>query len=107
MTVITITTILLLLLLATVECIRPGRLLYDGDIEEDGSDFGRLEDSDSLTSRVEALLGSNLTLRCPFSLEAGEQLYSIKWHKKLEDGGGGTYAEFYSVSKCTLSFRFY
>ncbi len=102
MTVITIL-LMLLVLLATVECIRPGRLLYDGDIEEN-SDFGGLEDSDSLSNRVEAFRGSNLTLRCPFSLEAGEQLYSIKWHKKLEDGGGGTYAEFYSVSKYTLSF---
>ncbi len=104
MTVITILLLLLVLLLATVECIRPGRLLYD--LDEENSDFGSLENSEnSLGSRVEALLGSNLTLRCPFSLEAGEQLYSIKWHKKLEDGG--TYAEFYSVSKFTLSFLFY
>lgn len=51
---------------------------------------------DSESSQVEALRGANLTLRCPFSLdEPTEQLYSIKWHKKLN----GTFAEFYSVSK--------
>lgn len=68
-----------------VECIRADRL-YD----------------DSESSQVEALRGANLTLRCPFSLESTDQLYSIKWHKKLN----GTFAEFYSVSKQMCSALF-
>ena len=53
--------------------------------------------AESDSSRVEALLGSNITLRCPFELEGNDQLYSIKWHKKLN----GTFFEFYSYSKST------
>ena len=64
--------------LLTAQCIRVTRIHPESD-----------------SARVEALLGSNLTLRCPFVLEGNDQLYSIKWHKKLN----GTYFEFYSYSK--------
>lgn len=56
---------------------------------------------ESESTRVEALFGANVTLRCPFELEGADQLYSIKWHKKLN----GSYVEFYSYSKCNQTIN--